>query len=400
MKNRGFTLVELLAVIVILAIILAVAIPTISVLIEKSRLEGYKTNEKMLLKASKIYLASNSNLYPADLNYASIIKLDDLITLGYLNVKDVKDGSTSCQGYVSIVKMNDVDYLYNPYIKCGTNYQTVGFDAGALTANKLLAVEVLIVAGGGGGGGNQVFSSDRSSGGGGAGGLLYFRTGISNSTYSIVVGAGGLGQNTNIGNNGSNSIALGYTAIGGGGGGGGAAVSNTQSGASGGSGGGGGYTASNLTNGIGGTGISGQGYNGGTTRHNGENGGSGGGGAGQPGEDGLAAKAGNGGNGLLIDISGTPTYYAGGGGGAGGTLNTGGTNGIGGLGGGGNAGQSGVDGTGGGGGGGGTFTATNAGNGGAGIVIVRYYGVPQATGGTITSVDGYTIVSVKSFRDF
>ena len=49
-NKKGFTLVELLAVIVILAIILAIAVPTISSLILSQRTAAFEANVKMLLK--------------------------------------------------------------------------------------------------------------------------------------------------------------------------------------------------------------------------------------------------------------------------------------------------------------------------------------------------------------
>jgi hypothetical protein len=102
---------------------------------------------------------------------------------------------------------------------------------------------------------------------------------------------------------------------------------------------------------------------------------------------------GAGGVGLAYNISGTLTYYAGGGGGS----NRNGVGASGGLGGGGAGGTSPVAGTAntGGGGGGTGFGGYGGGGtsaaGGSGIVIVRYFGPARATGGTITSVGGYTI---------
>lgn len=52
-KNKGFTLVELLAVIVILAIILAIAVPTISSLINNARKSSFENGTKMVLKSMK-----------------------------------------------------------------------------------------------------------------------------------------------------------------------------------------------------------------------------------------------------------------------------------------------------------------------------------------------------------
>lgn len=49
-NKRGFTLVELLAVIVILAIILAIAVPTISSLIANQKRSAFAAGVKMLIK--------------------------------------------------------------------------------------------------------------------------------------------------------------------------------------------------------------------------------------------------------------------------------------------------------------------------------------------------------------
>lgn len=49
--KKGFTLVELLAVIVILAIILAIAIPGISNIIESSKKGAVESDAKMVFKA-------------------------------------------------------------------------------------------------------------------------------------------------------------------------------------------------------------------------------------------------------------------------------------------------------------------------------------------------------------
>lgn len=133
-----------------------------------------------------------------------------------------------------------------------------------LEENPPLKVEYLIVAGGGAGGtaDNSVLSA---AGGGGAGGFIsgsFLYTGSASTggtpiTYSISVGLPGGNQNTLgvRGDNGQNSTAFGYTAIGGGGGGG----STTRNGNSGGSGGGGGFLG-DFSGGSGGSGTTSQGF--------------------------------------------------------------------------------------------------------------------------------------------
>ena len=278
-----------------------------------------------------------------------------------------------------------------------------------------LVAQYLIVGGGGGGGSDM-------GGGGGAGGYIAGSMTLTTGIYSITVGAGGAGAPAGTsgpaGSNGSPTLALGFTALGGGGG---ASKHDSASypAGSGGSGGGGsgGRQSSGSYGGSPGTGTAGQGNNGagsGVTWYPG-----GGGGAGAAASQ-TGSQIGHGGIGILNTILGAAYYWAGGGGGAG-YSNWGGDGGLGGGGGGApRGGSSGLGGaglnpgsnatvgslsaqtnvpggdagrnTGGGGGGGAHYNSNNkGGDGGSGIVVVRYPGSQRATGGTVTTVGGDTV---------
>ena len=266
------------------------------------------------------------------------------------------------------------------------------------------AVEVLVIAGGGGGG-----VGSNGGGGGGAGGFVYNPSySLSSLTsVSVTIGAGGAGSTgRGSGANGANSVFGAITATGGGRGGGHGNGGGSTSPNTGGSGGGGSYSA------TGAAGVSGQGNTGGSGAQSlgtptPNDGGGGGGGAGAVGVNaaGSGGPGGAGGAGKSFNISGTPIVYAGGGGGASNnssTISAGGTGGGGTGGGNADPNKSGTNaiansGSGGGGGNGG---GGNSGAGGSGVVIIRYVGKPKATGGTITSVGGYTIHTFTSSGTF
>jgi type IV pilus assembly protein PilA len=57
LNKKGFTLVELLAVIVILAVILVIAIPNVLSIIDKSRKDSMVNTAKMMVKAAQLVVA-------------------------------------------------------------------------------------------------------------------------------------------------------------------------------------------------------------------------------------------------------------------------------------------------------------------------------------------------------
>ena len=239
-------------------------------------------------------------------------------------------------------------------------------------------VEYLIVAGGGAGGDGS--ASGYESGGGGAGGVQSSSTNLSfGQIYPIVVGSGG------VRSNGGDSSFAGLTSIGGGRGG----TGGVSGGSNGGSGGGGTHPGTS-----GGSGTIGQGNDGGDATTTSTS--AGGGGAGTAGQNSIGTSvAGAGGAGAQYSISGANAYYGGGGGGGAPTPGAGGVGG-GASGTSGSTGNAGTVNTGGGGGGVAASPTGIGGNGGSGIVIIRYAGAQRGTGGTVTSVGGYTIHTFTS----
>ncbi len=128
-NKRGFTLVELLAVITIIGIISLIAIPTVTKVVQNASDQVFNSNETLLATAAENYYKMNTSLLPYDVSDITGISLDTLIAGGFTKtIKNPKDSSIVCNGYVIVEKTDTKKYNYRPYLDCGDDMVTDGYD--------------------------------------------------------------------------------------------------------------------------------------------------------------------------------------------------------------------------------------------------------------------------------
>lgn len=112
-NNKGFTLVELLATISILAIIMLIAIPNVVGVVQKSRNKTYVEDAKKMISLAKYKVKSDLKIKNA-LGYGSVC-----ISLNYLDSgKEIKDAPNGGEydtekSYVLVEKNYDNSYYYS-----------------------------------------------------------------------------------------------------------------------------------------------------------------------------------------------------------------------------------------------------------------------------------------------
>ena len=88
LNNKGFTLVELLAVLVILVAIMSIAIPSISSSLERSKAKQEESRAKLLKSAAELYVTDHRNNITKS---TCDIKIQTLYDENYIDEEATKD---------------------------------------------------------------------------------------------------------------------------------------------------------------------------------------------------------------------------------------------------------------------------------------------------------------------
>ena len=85
--------------------------------------DSYEIIESKMVRAAEKYANKNKSILP-EMNKSKKIKLSTLKENKYINEIKRKNSSDSCDGYITISKINADDYTYEPYLDCGKEYHT------------------------------------------------------------------------------------------------------------------------------------------------------------------------------------------------------------------------------------------------------------------------------------
>lgn len=118
MKKKGFTLVELLLVIVIIGFIALVVYPSILRVIGDSRTSAYESQVKIIENAAKSWGYKHALELPdgsgsTDKERYGCLKLSVLTSLGLLSTDEVKDPRTTGKNLNGAVR---ISYTNNQYV--------------------------------------------------------------------------------------------------------------------------------------------------------------------------------------------------------------------------------------------------------------------------------------------
>ena len=114
MKKKGFTLVELLAVIIILSLVLVIAVPSVNKYIKQSKEKAYNTQISTIIEAAQAYASANSGLLPRKEEFVVKITLGQLKSSGLIKeeVKNPNDDKYFDDALTIKIKKNKENYIY------------------------------------------------------------------------------------------------------------------------------------------------------------------------------------------------------------------------------------------------------------------------------------------------
>ncbi|MBP3920846.1 MAG: InlB B-repeat-containing protein [Bacilli bacterium] len=127
MRNRGFTFIELLGVVIVLGVLTLVAFPLILKQINSAKEGIKKANEVLIIDGAKDYYEDNKTMYRKFDGVSYCIDIETLKQKNYINgnLKDENNEYIDTTGQVKLTYLNN-NFKYEVVDSC--NYYTVTFD--------------------------------------------------------------------------------------------------------------------------------------------------------------------------------------------------------------------------------------------------------------------------------
>ncbi len=140
MKKKAFTLIELLAVIVILAIILGITIVSMTGVLKGAKSNSFESTQKALKIAAKTFISEHSDQCVLDTGEVYICT-KDLIKDNYMNkITNVEGSNDECVGFVKVIRGNNGSnenyYTFKTYLDCNDKEYTDGLELEEYTTVK------------------------------------------------------------------------------------------------------------------------------------------------------------------------------------------------------------------------------------------------------------------------
>ena len=120
--KKGFTLIELMAVVVIISLVCLLTFPNIVNQIKKSKDVNKDNVEKVVISAAKKYVNDNIDKYNEEGDYC--IAVQDLINNDYLKEDIVKDEENDITDYSVSLMLSD-KYVYELKKVCKENTSNI-----------------------------------------------------------------------------------------------------------------------------------------------------------------------------------------------------------------------------------------------------------------------------------
>lgn len=125
-NNSGFTLLEILTAVAILALLMTIAITGYNKVVEKSKKQYYQKQEELMIQAGREYFNDNHNQLPRAEGESKCVILNTLISNKYIDkIQTYK--KRDCNGVdskVCAIKLNKTKYLYIGELNCFVDYKS------------------------------------------------------------------------------------------------------------------------------------------------------------------------------------------------------------------------------------------------------------------------------------